>query len=41
MGGMPNDGNSPRGGGEISNRLVSPSADPADPPGVNNYDSFA
>jgi SAM-dependent methyltransferase len=35
---MPNDENSP---GEIATRLVSPSAGPADPPGVNDYDSFA
>ena len=38
MGRMPNDDNSPGG---ISARLASPSADPADPPGVNDYDSFA
>jgi SAM-dependent methyltransferase len=38
MGSMPNDHNPP---GEISTRLVSFSADSADPPGVNNYDSFA
>jgi predicted TPR repeat methyltransferase len=38
MGRMPNDDNSP---GEISARLISPSADLADPPRVNDYDSFA
>jgi SAM-dependent methyltransferase len=38
MGGMPNDSNS---AGEISTRLVSPSADSADPARVNDYDSFA
>ena len=35
---MPNDHNPP---GRISTRLVSPSADSADPPGTNDYDSFA
>lgn len=35
---MPKDRNSPGG---ISARLVSPSADSADPPGLNNYDTFA
>jgi ubiquinone/menaquinone biosynthesis C-methylase UbiE len=38
MGRMPNDHNPPGG---ISARLVSPSADAADPPGLNDYDSFA
>jgi ubiquinone/menaquinone biosynthesis C-methylase UbiE len=38
MGRMPIDHNSP---GEISARLVSFSADPPDPPGLNDYDSFA
>ena len=38
MGRMPNDHN-PAGG--ISARLVSFSADFADPPGINDYDSFA
>src|SRR5215472_13562829 len=38
MGRMPNDASPP---GEISTRLVSFSADSADPPGINNYDSFA
>jgi ubiquinone/menaquinone biosynthesis C-methylase UbiE len=38
MGRMPNDHNPP---GEISTRLVSFSADSPDPPGINNYDSFA
>ena len=38
MGGMPNDNNSTGG---ISARLVSLSADAADPPGLNDYDSFA
>ena len=38
MGRMPNDHN-PSGG--ISARLVSFAADPADPPGINDYDSFA
>ena len=38
MGGMPNDDNPPGG---ISARLVSLSADAADPPGLNDYDSFA
>lgn len=38
MGRMPNDHNPP---GEISTRLVSFSADSADPPGVNDYDGFA
>ena len=38
MGRMPNDDN-PTGG--ISARLVSLSADAADPPGLNDYDSFA
>ena len=38
MAGMPNDRN-PSGG--ISARLVSFSADGADPPGLNDYDSFA
>jgi SAM-dependent methyltransferase len=38
MGHMPNDHNPPGG---ISTRLVSFSADSADPPGVNDYDSFA
>ena len=38
MGRMPNDDNSPGG---ISARLVSPSADSADPPRINDYDSFA
>src|SRR5262249_17270293 len=38
MGGMPNDYNPPGG---ISTRLVSLSADTADPPGVSDYDSFA
>jgi SAM-dependent methyltransferase len=38
MGRMPNDHNPPGG---ISTRLVSFSADSADPPGVNDYDSFA
>jgi len=35
---MPDDHNLPGG---ISTRLVSPSADSADPPGLNDYDSFA
>jgi len=35
---MPNENNAP---GEISTRLVSFSADSADPPGLNDYDSFA
>jgi SAM-dependent methyltransferase len=35
---MPNDHNPPGG---ISTRLVWPSADSADPPGINDYDSFA
>ena len=38
MGRMPNDHNPPGG---ISARLVSFSADSADPPGLNDYDSFA
>jgi SAM-dependent methyltransferase len=38
MGGMPNDHNPPGG---ISTKLVSFSADSADPPEVNGYDSFA
>jgi SAM-dependent methyltransferase len=38
MGRMPNDHNPPGG---ISTRLVSFCADSADPPGVNDYDSFA
>jgi SAM-dependent methyltransferase len=38
MGRMPNDHNPP---GAISTRLVSLSADSADLPGINNYDSFA
>src|SRR5215469_9026444 len=38
MGRMPND-HDPAGG--ISTRLVSLSADSADPPGINDYDSFA
>jgi SAM-dependent methyltransferase len=38
MGRMPNDDSSPGG---ISAGLVSPSADSADPPRVNDYDSFA
>jgi ubiquinone/menaquinone biosynthesis C-methylase UbiE len=38
MGRMPNDDNSPGG---ISARLTSPSADSADPPRLNDYDSFA
>jgi SAM-dependent methyltransferase len=38
MGRMPKD-HDPVGG--ISARLVSPSADSADPPGINDYDSFA
>jgi SAM-dependent methyltransferase len=38
MGRMPNDDNPPGG---ISARLVSLSADAADPPGLNDYDSFA
>jgi SAM-dependent methyltransferase len=38
MGGMPSDHNPPGG---ISTRIVSLSADSADPPGVNDYDSFA
>ena len=38
MGRMPDDRNLPGG---ISARLVSFSADPADLPGVNDYDSFA
>ena len=38
MGRMPNDDNSPGG---ISTRLTSPSADFADPPRPNDYDSFA
>ena len=38
MGRMPNDHNPPGG---ISTRLVSFSADSADPPGINDYDSFA
>src|SRR5580658_6698399 len=38
MGCMPNDDFSPGG---ISARLVSPSADPAGPPGINDYDGFA
>jgi SAM-dependent methyltransferase len=38
MGRMPNDHNPPGG---ISTRLVSISADAADPPGLNDYDSFA
>ena len=38
MGCMPNDHNPPGG---ISARLVSFSADSADPPGLNDYDSFA
>jgi ubiquinone/menaquinone biosynthesis C-methylase UbiE len=38
MGCMPNDHNPPGG---ISTRLVSFSADSADPPGLNDYDSFA
>ncbi len=38
MGRMPNDHNP---SGEISARLVSFSADSADPPGLNDYDSFA
>jgi len=38
MGRMPNDHNPPGG---ISSRLVSFSADCADPPGLNDYDSFA
>jgi ubiquinone/menaquinone biosynthesis C-methylase UbiE len=35
---MPNENNAP---GEISTRLVSFSADSPDPPGINDYDSFA
>jgi SAM-dependent methyltransferase len=38
MGRMPNDHNPPGG---ISTRLVSLSADPAELPGINDYDSFA
>jgi hypothetical protein len=38
MGRMPNDDISPAG---ISARLISSSADSADPPGINDYDSFA
>jgi SAM-dependent methyltransferase len=38
MGRMPDDHNPPGG---ISTRLVSPPADSADPPGINDYDSFA
>jgi SAM-dependent methyltransferase len=38
MGRMPNDDNSPGG---ISAGLISPSADPADPARINDYDSFA
>jgi ubiquinone/menaquinone biosynthesis C-methylase UbiE len=38
MGRMPNDHHPP---GEISTRLVSFSADSLDPPGLNDYDSFA
>ena len=38
MGRMPSDHNPPGG---ISTRLVSFSADSADPPGINDYDSFA
>ena len=38
MGRMPNDDNSPGG---ISARLISESADSADPSMVNDYDSFA
>jgi ubiquinone/menaquinone biosynthesis C-methylase UbiE len=38
MGRMPNDDSSPGG---ISAGLVSPSADSADPPRINDYDSFA
>src|SRR5215813_1078052 len=38
MGRVPNDHNPPGG---ISTRLVSFSADSADPPGVNDYDGFA
>ena len=38
MGRMPNDHNPPGG---ISTRLVSLAADSADPPGINDYDSFA
>ena len=38
MGRMPDDHNLPGG---ISTRLVSLSANSADPPGVNDYDSFA
>jgi SAM-dependent methyltransferase len=38
MGSMPNDDNSPGG---ISTRHLSPSADSADPPRINDYDSFA
>src|SRR5262249_38312125 len=37
MGRMPDDPNPP----EISTRLVSPPAGSADPPGINDYDSFA
>jgi ubiquinone/menaquinone biosynthesis C-methylase UbiE len=38
MGRMPNDHDLPR---EISTRLISFSAESADPPGINDYDSFA
>jgi hypothetical protein len=38
MGRMPNDDISPAG---ISARLISPSADSADTPRINDYDSFA
>ena len=38
MGRMPNDYDPPGG---ISTRLVAPSADSADPSGINDYDSFA
>ena len=38
MGRMPTDHDPP---GEISTRLVSLPADTADPPGLNDYDSFA
>jgi ubiquinone/menaquinone biosynthesis C-methylase UbiE len=38
MGSVPNDHNPPGG---TSTRLVSLSADSADPPGINDYDSFA
>ena len=38
MGRMPSDSNPP---GQMSARFVSLSADSADPPGLNDYDSFA